>query len=99
MKARELEETKARGSIASSGTQVIPLVEVPEVNFDAFIDADTGHGGPWLAEDGLAAMRERATEFENRAAIALFETPKRRHNHPVHKTKQLGIAGLFSDKK
>ena len=27
----------------------------------------------------------------------LFAAPKRHRNNPVHKTKQLGVAGLFSD--
>ena len=31
------------------------------------------------------------------AAPALFPAPKKRRNNPVHKTKQLGIAGLFSE--
>ena len=31
------------------------------------------------------------------ATPALFAAPKKRHNNPVHKTKQLGIAGLFGD--
>ena len=31
------------------------------------------------------------------AAPALFAAPKKRRDNPVHKTKQLGIAGLFSE--
>ena len=97
MKTRELDETKAREAIASSEAQVIPPVEVPEVSLDAFIDTDTGHGGPWLSDAEWADMRERATASANRATPALLAAPKKRNNNPVHKIKQLGIAGLFSD--
>ena len=97
VKARELAETKAREASASSDASIANPVEVPEVSLDDFIDTDTGHGGPWLSDAEWADMRERATAFANRAAPALFAAPKKRNNHPVHKNKQLGIAGLFSD--
>lgn len=42
-----------------------------------------------------------STSVINPAALhatpALFAAPKRRRNNPVHQTKQLGIAGWFSE--
>ena len=105
MKAREVAEAKAREASASSSTSVINPVALPDVvpvpqtfpGDNSFINADTGHGGPWLSDAEWADMRERATAFANRAIQALFAAPKKRRSNPVHKIKQLGIAGLFSE--
>ena len=97
MKARGLAEIKAREAIASSDARIVTPAEIPEVSLDDFIGTDTGHGGPWFSDAEWVDMRERATAFANRAAPALFAAPKKRNNNPVHKIKQLGTAGLFSD--
>ena len=83
MREKEIAELKANEASPSSTPAAMVSAERHEDNLSGHLHVDDSRGEPKLQKEYIALPAKFA--------------PQNRTSNPIHKTKQLGIAGLFGD--